>query len=234
MTSLSGAQFNAEYKDVKFIKLTNESECHNGFQFKDGLNVDTVPFNTKDECKPGGIYFCDIKKFFHWLHYGVDDKWMYWFRPITIPDDAKVYVERNKAKADKLIIGERTSIKELWKDKTLCDLALDYSVTLIHYIDDQTDELCKFILRKDGCNISYIKKQTPELCLFAVENCGIALKHIQEQTEELCLAAIKQNCNAYPFINQKFKTPEFYMKIITINPEAVIYARPSIFPIESK
>ncbi len=64
---LTGLQFNenftkklGENEPLILIKLTNEFECHNGFSFKTGLNIDFIPFNPKGECQPGGIYFCNI------------------------------------------------------------------------------------------------------------------------------------------------------------------------------
>jgi hypothetical protein len=45
---ITGIQFNEQYKDYKFVKLTTETENHNNFQFKTGLNIDHVKFN------PGG------------------------------------------------------------------------------------------------------------------------------------------------------------------------------------
>jgi hypothetical protein len=99
---LTGEQFNEKYKYHKFVKLTNETENHNSFQFQTGLNIDHVKFNPVGECSQGGIYFTDINKIYIWLHYS--DKHMYWIRNVTIPDDAQIYVETDKFKADKLNI----------------------------------------------------------------------------------------------------------------------------------
>ena len=41
---LTGSEFNRLYGHLEFYKFTNKEEIHNGFQFRDGLNVDTVPF----------------------------------------------------------------------------------------------------------------------------------------------------------------------------------------------
>ncbi len=43
--ALTGRQFNEKYKGHTFVKLTNKSEIHNGFQFQTGLNIDRVPSN---------------------------------------------------------------------------------------------------------------------------------------------------------------------------------------------
>jgi len=41
MTTLTGIEFKQLYPNTLFYKLTNETENHNGFQFKTGLNIDT-------------------------------------------------------------------------------------------------------------------------------------------------------------------------------------------------
>lgn len=51
------------------IKLTNESEVHNGFAFHTGENIDTVPFSPSGTCSPGGIYFCEMKNAPEYFHY---------------------------------------------------------------------------------------------------------------------------------------------------------------------
>lgn len=55
-----------------FYKITNLTECHHNFQYKDGLNVLTEPFNynSNDSCCVGGFYFTDIKNIFKFVEYG--------------------------------------------------------------------------------------------------------------------------------------------------------------------
>src|ERR1051325_8405242 len=101
-TVLSGKKFNKKYHNKEFYKLTNELENHNGFQFKTGLNTDIIKFNPISECKPGGIYFTELDYVLAWISY--NNKKMTKIRKVTIPDNAKVYVEKIKFKADKLIL----------------------------------------------------------------------------------------------------------------------------------
>src|SRR5579871_2934235 len=98
----SGTEFNRKYAGKTFVKLTNERENHNGFQFRDGLNVDSLQFNPHGECRPGGIYFCLETELPRWLHY--NEKTMVYCREVTIPNHAKVYDEGDKFKADRLIL----------------------------------------------------------------------------------------------------------------------------------
>src|SRR5665647_1264961 len=70
MSLLKCSEFNRQYNNgTKFVKLTYESENHNGMQYQDGLNVDIEPFLAYNYCK-GGIYFCRFDKMEKWLCYG--------------------------------------------------------------------------------------------------------------------------------------------------------------------
>ena len=91
---------------MRFYKVLNEDECHNGFQYHDGLNVDSEPFNPSGNCEPGGIYFAreDILAF---LSYGV------WIREVTIPEGEPIYENPGhpkKYKSHRVILGQRRRI----------------------------------------------------------------------------------------------------------------------------
>ncbi len=91
---------------MKFYKITNEKECHQGLQYHDGLVKDILPFNPYGDCTSGGIYFSseDILCF---LAYGP------WLREVTIPKDARVYENPGspkKWKADQVRLGPRRRI----------------------------------------------------------------------------------------------------------------------------
>ena len=92
---------------MKFYKITNEEERHNGMQYQDGLNVDVVKFKPHGSCLSGGIYYSreDILAF---LWCGV------WLREVTIPEDARTYEDPDsdakKWKSDKVILGPRRKI----------------------------------------------------------------------------------------------------------------------------
>lgn len=115
--TLTGEQFNRIIGDEPMIKFTTESEVHNTYQLKTGLNVDTVPFYNKYSCSKGGIYFTSLYNFHMWVTYG--NKRCVNFRYVNIPDNARVYVEQAKFKADKLILGPKMAFNELttlWSD----------------------------------------------------------------------------------------------------------------------
>ena len=64
---------------TKYYKLTNEEEIHHGFQYKDGLNEDHLPFDETGSCCPGGLYFSDTENILQFL----DPYKMYWIREVT-------------------------------------------------------------------------------------------------------------------------------------------------------
>lgn len=94
-----------------YYKITNQNECHYGFQYEDGLNVLTEPFNGDpyDSCCPGGLYFTDINNIFKFLSYGCN------LRIITLPTsnpDFKMIKDPqgDKWRANQIILGERYSL----------------------------------------------------------------------------------------------------------------------------
>ena len=68
----------------KYYKFTNKDECHHGFQYKDGLNEDHLPFNETDSCCPGGLYFSDAENILQFIK-----NRSHWIREVT-PDTEKM------------------------------------------------------------------------------------------------------------------------------------------------
>jgi len=113
-----------------YYKVTNEQECHNGYQYKDGLNILKEEFNDNpnDSCCPGGFYFTDYENLPRFFEYGT------WIREVTIPTDARVVKDPqgNKWRTDKIIFGKKYHIKndfDKWFDHQKFDWAyLNYLV----------------------------------------------------------------------------------------------------------
>lgn len=67
----------------------------------------------------------------------------------------------------------------------------------LYYINEieQTYELCKYVVKKNGLLLEYIKEQTEELCILAVKNDCYAFRYVEErfQTDYICKLAIGQN-----------------------------------------
>lgn len=158
---ITGAQFNEQFKGTRFVKLTNESCCHNGFKYEDGLNVDVQEFRPNTNCYPGGFYFCEYDKFYMWhVHRQYIEKIcntgyvkMDYIWDVVIPDDAKVAIGSDKFKCDRFILSNKRSI---WDNKNLC----------------------KEIVKYRGVALAHVKKQTPEICFEAVKQNKHALQYV--------------------------------------------------------
>ena len=217
---INGKQFNQKYQQNKFVKLTNEKENHHNYQFQTGSNVDSITFNPQGNCQPGGIYFCEISKLSLWLHYNPEIGPMVFVRWVTIPNDAQIYIESDKFKADKIILGDRQQIADLqeWADPVYCSAAVRLNSHALQYVKEQTPELCLKAVKHDGCALKYVKEQTPEVCLEAVKNNGPALQFVKQQTHEVCLEAVKQYGFALQYVLEQ--TPEVCLAAVKQNGRA--------------
>nr|QBK88685.1 MAG: hypothetical protein LCMiAC01_03630 [Mimivirus LCMiAC01] len=123
----AGKLFNKLFKDTILVKFTNEAEIHNGFKFEKGLNVDSIPFNPYGSCTPGGIYITEFDNAELWIDYNdnnnnSDNEPMHYCWTVTIPDDAQVYIEEDKLKADQIILSNRIPIDDLdFKEENLVE-----------------------------------------------------------------------------------------------------------------
>jgi len=93
---------------MKYYKIISEDHIHNGYEYKEGLNILGEGFNPSGDCEPGGFYFAreDILCF---IDYGT------WLYEVEIPADAQVYENhRNpkKWKADKIILKNKRRIDQ--------------------------------------------------------------------------------------------------------------------------
>ena len=135
---------------TEFFRLTNETENHNGFQYKTGINRDTVEFNPSGECKAGGLYFFSKEQLKYCYIYASNVKFV---RKVNFNfnfgdcgnGNARIYVEGGKFKADIFCLEERTEF----------------------YIDDFFDPIevanhyAKYVSAR--WVLQHVKVQTPEL-----------------------------------------------------------------------
>lgn len=208
--TLSGTKFNSVHNHLygnseqyKLVKLTNEIEVHNGYKFKNGLNIDTNHFHPFGSCQSGGIYFIFAKNMDNWISY--NNKNMVYYRFVIIPDDAQVYIENGKFKTNKLILSEK---------KNLLDYnfsLIENNVKLLKYYK-QTVKICLKAVKRNGLALKYVNNQTREICLKAVWNNWCALKYVKNQTDEICFEAIARNGCAIIYI--KNRTCKMYFAII--------------------
>jgi hypothetical protein len=87
---------------MNYYKILYKNKTHHNLVYKEGLNVDPIPFNPTGSCRPGGIYFAR-KAILAFLYVGP------LICKVTLPKDARIYKDPNrieKWKADKVILGK--------------------------------------------------------------------------------------------------------------------------------
>jgi hypothetical protein len=159
------------FKSGPWYKLLNANLKHFGVEYKEGLNVDPVPFDPTGECQPGGLYFTH----FDFVAYCRQNmNWTY-IANVTLPEDARVYIEPcgRKLKADRIVLSNIRPLSEF--------LATVHGNTL------------QLMVEENPWLLEHITKQTEWMCLTAVRSRGYLLQFVQQQTDEIRMAAVKQD-----------------------------------------
>lgn len=202
-TLYTGYDFNKEIikAGLSLFKFTNKSLNHHGYQFDIGYNEDIHLFNNTKEC---GFHFCDERYLGRWINYSDCSG----FHFIVIPNDALVYIEHGRYRADKIILGKK-------RDITL-NMLLERP-NMFRYIEKQTIEMCEKIVEVNGLMLKHIKEQTEKICKNAVKQNGISLRYVNNKykTDEICEMAVINNCYSLDYV--LVKTPYLCKIALTQN-----------------
>ena len=130
-----------------YYKITNAEENHHGFQYKDGLNVLIEKFNEnpEDHCCAGGLYFTDAKNIFKFMEYGI------YLREITLPvenPDFKMVREKNKYRANMIILGKRYELANVETIKMLIEAGAENDCALRCSAEKGYLEVVKYLIEK--------------------------------------------------------------------------------------
>lgn len=146
-----------------FYKITNWYENHNGFQYQDGLNVLTEPFNDNpnDSCCKGGLYFTDIYNILDFVRYGCYIREV--FLPYGDPDFKMVKdpdPSNDKWRANKIILGKKYDLweidsLELLKNEGVNIYAKKYEQLLNSIYDECDYVVIKFLIDNDVRRVTY-------------------------------------------------------------------------------
>lgn len=94
-----------------FYKVTNRNENHNGFQYKDGLNILDKEFDNIQEniCSPNGLYFTTFDNIYRFIDYGVH------IREVYVPVEAQYVVDIHgcKYRSDMIVLGKKYEIRDI-------------------------------------------------------------------------------------------------------------------------
>lgn len=225
-SEISGETFNTIYNGTKFYKILRTDLTHNNFRYCMGLNIDTVPFSPRFACQKGGLYFCEESKAHLYVFHHGDN-----LARVSVPDDARVYVEEDKFKADKLIIEEITQLEHV--PDTFWINALRYDGMILRYVRHQTEDICKIAVQEDGNALQYVHCQTEELCRLAVTRTGLAISFIKDPallTPEVCRMAIEQTPYALEHIDKQFQSYELCVSAVKRCPRTLRFMKLSPQP----
>jgi len=118
---MTGKELNlrAELYNITFAKCIHPNG-HFGYIFKYGENVDTKEFSPCGTCSAGGLYFTLERMIENYYTYGQI------IVEITVDDDARVWIEDGKMKADKINIV--STIKHI----SFCMKSLHINISCCH------------------------------------------------------------------------------------------------------
>ena len=88
---------------MKYYKITNRRENHNGYQYQDGLNLLDKRFQVRGTCVAGGLYFTTLEHIHNFYNYGC------WLREVEIPEEAQLVKDStgDKWRADMIILKKK-------------------------------------------------------------------------------------------------------------------------------
>lgn len=181
-----GKEFNELFPDIEFVKLTNNDEKHNGYQYYDGLNIDVNEFNNDYYCSKGGFYFT-IKPFAHkWVIYRPNDV-MHHIRRVTIPNDAKVFIEDYGIfKTDKFILDKKEPIStDMYVNYVKFKIKYNISYSTNEYLCDLFATIRNNEFYLECTRFNYHALQYIPIDMLNEEICGEALKQFWYCTSTL-------------------------------------------------
>ena len=82
---------------MKYYKILSSDMTHHGFVYKEGLNIDTKPFDETPDCG-GGLFFSNAENILSFWRYG------YLIAEVEIPIGEKVVKVEDKYKAHSIVL----------------------------------------------------------------------------------------------------------------------------------
>jgi hypothetical protein len=221
----STRQFWSTVSPTAYVKILHSNLKQKKFQYKKGLNIDTIPFNPTGSCQPGGLYYTQFRYFTKFLQYGDQ------IALVELPDDAQIYAEAAgiKWKADKIIIRHIFPIADLdcWNDEQFCLDNFNTNEDVAKYAKETSLKRCMRFLKVKSLFLRHMKKPMPELLMYAIKCKKYAINFIANPTDEMraynkymrqpryfrkplseCVKLLQQNV---PNFNKVKKTKELLM-----------------------
>jgi hypothetical protein len=165
-----------------YVKLTFDDE-----KFITGLNIDLNPWFPHFTCFPGKLYFIRIRDVVKWLLY--NNKLAVYLRYVTVPDDAKIYIEHNnnvKFGANKLYLSERIDLRDFISTHKHMVQRIEevFGIERAQYYFSKPQDIRKI---KDIVYFQLTIWKTLELCLLCLKRRIIYMTDVPEIYQNDCM-----------------------------------------------
>jgi len=200
---INGKSLREMFPMLKFIRLSDGFDvCGNIILTEKHLN--SRELDTSGYYVSGGIKIYLYGEFYHDT---IDYENIKYFYKATIPDNAKVHIDEDVIRTDKVYLSDRTPIQEhkLLKDQNACREILKTNSKMISLVNNMTEEDYIDIMNKDLSAMTYLKpeQKTYKMHLLIVSKNGYKYKDvpIEMRTDELKLAALKDTIHIFEEID---------------------------------
>ena len=170
-TTMSGYEFNSIYADFEFVKVTQEDEICDDFQFDDDSTSDSaiegyngnIQFVKKDSVQDISLYKGHV---------------IICMRKITVPDDAVIHINSDRFEVNKVNLYPRVKFtQKICLDiVALNGLALQYLPPFMQ--DDK--HVCITALRQNGDALKFIRIsfRDHDMCVVAIRQTARAIHYV--------------------------------------------------------
>lgn len=214
--SLTFQEFKEKVPDSYFIKFVNNNCTHHCLHYQLGLNVDTIEFNPRESCKPGGLYFTTNKFFDIFTGFGKN------IALIELCEDAQFYMDPGgkKYKTDKFIIQKYMSIPEylmmLYDKEELSDF-LEWNPPMVKYLFNMANQNLEKIVKDNIYLIPFLNKSQ----IYFIQD---LIKNIcNERNVQISCEALLNNSSQSVQYKQIIKKPSMLKDIL--NPNLELYKK---------
>jgi hypothetical protein len=102
-----------------------------------------------------------------------------------------------------VILKDISLFEYVEQTEELCNFLLNKNGLILEYIKDKNPKYCYLAIKQNALAIQFVDNQTPQLCQMAVRKNGLALQYIKNQNHDLCLLAIRQNPIALEYVTEQ-------------------------------
>lgn len=110
----------------------------------------------------------------------------------------------------------------MYEDETAI-LEVEDNPELIKYLDNQTEDICQYVVSIDGLLLEYVREQTLAICKEAVRQNPLALEFCHKKRRSLCTSAVSRNGLMLKYVPEKYHDNMMYFFALGNNGNALKY-----------